>query len=163
VLTGKCDFTGKVSFSWPKSPDQTPLNVGDATYDPQFAFGFGLSYAAPAQTLPLPEVASTTKYGEKNVYCAKGSAWNGYKLSIGVSNGVLMDYAGTRTALGSAGLMVESQADGALHVVWNGKLKAWLQMGGDRPSDISREANGRRATDQGVRGTAVFDKSEGLT
>jgi beta-glucosidase len=74
-----------------------------------------------------------------------------------------MDYAGTRTALGSAGLMVESQADGALHVVWNGKSKAWLQMGGDRPSDISREANGRRATDQGVRGTAVFDKSEGLT
>ena len=53
-----------------------------------------------------------------------------------------MDYAGTRTALGSAGLMVESQADGALHVVWNGKSKAWLEMGADRPSDISREANG---------------------
>jgi beta-glucosidase len=26
--------------------------------------------------------------------------------------------------------------------VWNGKSKAWLQMGGDKPSDISREANG---------------------
>jgi beta-glucosidase len=142
VLTGKYDFTAKLSFSWPKDPDQTPLNVGDATYDPQFAFGFGLSYAGPAQTPPLPEVASTTKYGEKNVYYAKGSAWNGYRLSIGDSNGPHMDYAGTRTALGSAGLMVESQADGALHAVWNGKSKAWLQMGGDKPSDISREANG---------------------
>jgi beta-glucosidase len=142
VLTGKYDFTAKLSFSWPKDPDQTPLNVGDATYDPQFAFGFGLSYAAPAQTPRLPEVASTIKYGEKNVYYARGSAWNGYKLSMGDSNVPHMDYAGTRTALGSAGLMVESQADGALHAVWNGKSKAWLQMGGDKPSDISREANG---------------------
>jgi beta-glucosidase len=91
---------------------------------------------------PLPEVASTTKYGEKNVYYAKGSAWNGYRLSIGDSNGLFMDYVGTRTALDSGGLMVESQADGALHVVWNEKSKAWLQMGGDSPSDISREANG---------------------
>ena len=142
VLTGKYDFTGKLSFSWPKTPDQTPLNIGDATYDPQFAFGFGLSYASPAQTPSLPEVASTTKYGEKNVYYAKGSAWNGYRLSIGGSNGPSMDYAGTRTALGSAGLMVESQVDGALHVVWKGKSKAWLEMGGDTPTDISREANG---------------------
>jgi beta-glucosidase len=31
VLTGKYDFTAKLSFSWPKDPDQTPLNVGDAT------------------------------------------------------------------------------------------------------------------------------------
>src|SRR5258706_9684931 len=107
VLTGKYDFTGKLSFSWPKNPDQTPLNVGDATYDPQFAFGFGLSYAAPAQTPPLPEVASTIKYGEKNVYYSKGSAWNGYTISIGDSNGPHMDYTGTRTVLGSAAPLCE--------------------------------------------------------
>ncbi len=140
MLTGKYDFTAKLSFSWPKEPDQTPLNIGDAMYDPQFAYGFGLSYAAPAQTPPLPEVAITTKYGEKNVYYAKGSAWNGYRLSIGDSNGPPVDYVGTRTTL--SGLMLESQTDGALHVVWNGKSKAWLQLGGDKPSDISREANG---------------------
>src|ERR1700676_1668957 len=27
VLTGKYDFTARLSFSWPKGPDQTPLNV----------------------------------------------------------------------------------------------------------------------------------------
>jgi beta-glucosidase len=143
VLTGKNDFTGKLSFSWPKRPDQTPLNVGDATYDPQFAYGFGLSYAAPVQTPVLPEVAETTKYGEKNVYYAKGTAWNGYKLSIGDSDEAHVAYAGTRTTLhGSAGLMLESQADGALHAAWNGKSKAWLEMGADKPSDVAREANG---------------------
>ncbi len=147
LLTGKYDFTGKLSFSWPRRPDQTPLNVGDANgdakYDPQFAYGFGLSYAAPAHTPALPEVQSTTNYGEKNVYYANGTPWNGYKLSIGHSNAPHMDYVGTRITLsGSAGLMLESEADGALHAVWNGKSKTWLEMGADQPSDISREANG---------------------
>lgn len=38
------DFKGKLSYSWPKQPLQTPLNVGDEDYDPLFAFGFGLTY-----------------------------------------------------------------------------------------------------------------------
>ncbi|HET7106463.1 MAG TPA: glycoside hydrolase family 3 N-terminal domain-containing protein [Candidatus Acidoferrum sp.] len=143
VLTGKYDFTGKLSFSWPKRPDQTPLNVGDAAYDPQFAYGFGLSYAAPAQTPALPEVAVTTNYGEKNVYYAKGRTWNGYKLSIGNGNAPQVDFAGTRISLsGSAGLILELQADGALHAVWNGKSNALLRLRGEKPSDVSREANG---------------------
>ncbi|MGZ3298330.1 MAG: glycoside hydrolase family 3 protein, partial [Asticcacaulis sp.] len=41
VLIGKRDFQGRLSFSWPKRPDQTPLNVGDAGYDPQFPYGYG--------------------------------------------------------------------------------------------------------------------------
>ncbi len=47
------DFTGKLSFSWPKRADQTPLNVGDPDYDPLFPYGFGLSYAAPAAPLAM--------------------------------------------------------------------------------------------------------------
>lgn len=35
-------FTGKLSYSWPKSACQTPLNVGDVGYDPLFPFGYGL-------------------------------------------------------------------------------------------------------------------------
>jgi beta-glucosidase len=143
VLTGKRDFTGRLSFSWPKRPDQTPLNVGDKDYDPQFAYGFGLSYAASAMTPTLPEVADTIRYGERNVYFAKGTAWNGYKLSIGDKNAPHMDYVDTRTTLyGSAGLTLEPQADGALHLSWNGKSDAWVEMGTDKPSDIAREANG---------------------
>jgi beta-glucosidase len=143
VLTSKYDFTGKLSFSWPKRPDQTPLNVGDATYDPQFAYGFGLSYAAPAPTPALPEVANTTRYGAKNVYFSKGTTWNGFKFSMGHANESKVDYVGGRATLpGSAGLMLETQTDGALHAVWKGKSKVWLELRGDKPSDISREANG---------------------
>lgn len=38
------DFKGKLSYSWPKMPNQTPLNVGDENYDPLYPFGFGLTY-----------------------------------------------------------------------------------------------------------------------
>ena len=44
-LTPKYDFSGKLSFSWPKRPDQTVLNRYDADYDPLFPFGFGLTYS----------------------------------------------------------------------------------------------------------------------
>lgn len=43
LLIGKrYDFTGKLSFSWPKSACQTDLNVGQAGYAPLFNVGFGL-------------------------------------------------------------------------------------------------------------------------
>jgi beta-glucosidase len=45
VLFGEYDFQGRLSFSWPKDVEQK-LNVGDADYDPLFAFGFGLSYSS---------------------------------------------------------------------------------------------------------------------
>ena len=35
-------FTGKLSYSWPETPCQTPLNAGDEGYDPLFALGYGL-------------------------------------------------------------------------------------------------------------------------
>ena len=44
VLFGDYKPTGKLSFSWPRSMAQIPINVGDAKYDPQFPFGFGLTY-----------------------------------------------------------------------------------------------------------------------
>lgn len=44
VLFGDYKPTGKLSFSWPRSMKQIPINVGDKDYDPLFAFGYGLSY-----------------------------------------------------------------------------------------------------------------------
>ena len=44
VLFGSYKPTGKLSFTWPRSNAQLPINVGDKGYDPQFPFGYGLSY-----------------------------------------------------------------------------------------------------------------------
>jgi beta-glucosidase len=43
VLFGDYAFAGKLSFSWPRSMDQIPINVGDEKYDPLFKYGYGLT------------------------------------------------------------------------------------------------------------------------
>ena len=44
VLFGDYRPTGKLSFSWPRTNAQIPVNVGDRPYNPLFRYGFGLSY-----------------------------------------------------------------------------------------------------------------------
>ena len=44
VLFGDYKPTGKLPVTWPKSAAQIPINVGDASYDPLFPYGFGLTY-----------------------------------------------------------------------------------------------------------------------
>jgi beta-glucosidase len=43
VLYGRKPFTGQLPLTWPKSAGQLPINVGDASYDPQFPYGWGLT------------------------------------------------------------------------------------------------------------------------
>jgi beta-glucosidase len=43
VLYGRRPFTGQLPVTWPRSEAQLPINVGDASYDPQFPFGWGLT------------------------------------------------------------------------------------------------------------------------
>src|SRR5438132_1330623 len=42
------DFTGRLSFSWPRTPGQTGFNRHDRAQPPLFPYGFGLSYCNPA-------------------------------------------------------------------------------------------------------------------
>ena len=44
VLFGDFKPVGKLSFTWPRSMDQIPINAGDSNYDPLFKYGFGLTY-----------------------------------------------------------------------------------------------------------------------
>jgi len=51
------DFKGKLSYSWPRTAIQTPLNYDDEGYDPLFAYGFGLTYGQDGNLTALPEEA----------------------------------------------------------------------------------------------------------
>ena len=42
VLFGRRPFTGRLSMTWPRTEAQVPINVGDASYQPLFPFGWGL-------------------------------------------------------------------------------------------------------------------------
>ena len=42
VLFGKKPFTGQLPVTWPRTVAQEPINIGDASYDPLYPFGWGL-------------------------------------------------------------------------------------------------------------------------
>jgi beta-glucosidase len=44
ILFGDAKPTGKLPHSWPRSMAQIPINYGDATYDPLYPYGYGLTY-----------------------------------------------------------------------------------------------------------------------
>jgi len=46
---------GRLSFSWPKTPDQGAVNIGDENYDPLFAYGYGLTYGQEVTLADLSE------------------------------------------------------------------------------------------------------------
>ena len=64
----KYDFTGKLSFSWPKSACQTALNVGDADYAPLFAYGYGLKTATRSRIGKLDASYAPGGCGVTNSY-----------------------------------------------------------------------------------------------
>jgi beta-glucosidase len=49
TLFGERPFTGKLPVTWPRTLAQEPINVGDANYDPLYAFGYGLRTAEEEQ------------------------------------------------------------------------------------------------------------------
>jgi beta-glucosidase len=44
VLFGDHKPVGKLSFSWPRSMAQLPININSPNYDPLFKYGYGLTY-----------------------------------------------------------------------------------------------------------------------
>ena len=53
VLFGDFPFTGKLSYSWPRSNEQLPININNSAEKagcdaPLFPFGYGLTYDEPA-------------------------------------------------------------------------------------------------------------------
>ncbi len=44
ILFGDVHPTGKLPRTWPANQSQIPINYGDATYDPQYPYAYGLTY-----------------------------------------------------------------------------------------------------------------------
>ncbi|MFN3312954.1 MAG: glycoside hydrolase family 3 N-terminal domain-containing protein [Hyphomonas sp.] len=71
------DFTGRLSFSWPLTAVQSPLNRGDADYAPLFPYGYGLSYASVVDDLAVvPEDSGLAEEatGRRGTVFVRGSA-----------------------------------------------------------------------------------------
>ena len=144
------DFQGKLSFSWPKRPDQTPLNVGDVHYDPQFAFGYGLSYASRPHLGQLAEAVIDTRAAAPGVFLSDGVGTNGFALTIGDPQAPRIAAVASRVATYGSEALVLTRSDrrrqeDARLARWSGIADAWVELSSERPVDLSREANGAMA------------------
>ena len=140
------DFTGKLSYSWPRDATGTPLNVNKEPYDPLFPFGFGLSYAAPLELAVLPEdpgvaaeLMTTGSYFDKGLPV---QPW-----SLRVSNGTDTTRISATPAESVGGRVKVTAIDdqvqeGARRFVFAGDGKGTVQITSEGTVDVSRETNG---------------------
>jgi beta-glucosidase len=150
------DFRGTLSFSWPRRPDQTPLNKGEPGYDPQFAFGYGLSYAYPARVGVLPEAKGAIDTAPRGVWLQNGTGGNGFALGIGDAQAPSIAAVGTRVATyGKEALTLRRidrrRQEDAWSAHWTGAEPAWIALTRAGPLDVSREANGAMVLQMEVR------------
>ncbi|MBW4331590.1 exo 1,3/1,4-beta-D-glucan glucohydrolase [Stakelama sp. CBK3Z-3] len=138
------DFTGKLSFSWPKRPDQYVLNRRDANYDPLFAFGYGLTYADHRSVPQLDETRPVgMDMGASGPFFTKGRVPMNWTLSL-MSDGNAQAVTGNdaRTANGAlvmTGVDRNAQED-SRRFTWSGP--ATVRIASPKPLDLRRQTNG---------------------
>lgn len=141
------DFRGKLSFSWPKRPDQYVLNVRDPNYDPLFKFGYGLTYADRETVGKLDETRPKGMVVDAGgVFFTKGRVPEAWSLSLGEGNSGSTRIVGNSGrspagALTIAGIDRNAQED-ARRFTWAGTREADVRIEPNTPLDIAREANG---------------------
>ncbi|WGM48305.1 hypothetical protein KOAAANKH_03203 [Brevundimonas sp. NIBR10] len=143
------DFTGKLSFSWPRLATGAPLNVGDPGYDPQFAYGYGLTYAAAGSVPQLSEVSGVTASASSvDRYLVDGKLVAPWTL-------VLSDAGGEAQLAVSAdgespdkhvttGAVDDLAQESARQFVFNGTGPASVSIKGPAV-DLTRQTNGEMA------------------
>jgi beta-glucosidase len=125
------DFHGKLSYSWPKRADQTPLNVGDKNYDPLFAFGYGLRYG---QKGDLPQLSEERPKGgglPEGVLFGRGAVPQGWSMAFEPASGGQIK-----------GVDRRAQED-SRQLTWSGSGPATLAIRANPPLDLSRETTGQ--------------------
>ncbi len=138
------DFRGRLSYSWPRSAAQTPLNAGDGQ-DAQFAYGHGLTYDDDATLARLPEDPGVDLSAIQSArFFERGGLAKGWQLRIGQGD------AGTRvttpveardTALTVTAVDHKAQED-AWRYDWTAAGASRIAFVAPQPLDLTRETNG---------------------
>jgi len=139
------DFHGKLSFSWPRRADQYANNVGQKGYDPQFAYGYGLTYADNGNLPALSEDPGIDPNASRtSVWFDRGVATTGLTLRLTGADGEAMDivHPNAATADGSV-VMTAVNTDvqeGARQFAFKGA--GLVELRANMPLDLVRETNG---------------------
>jgi beta-glucosidase len=145
------DFRGKLSFSWPRTPQQTAVNRGQAGEAALFPYGYGLTFASDGNLRALPEdpgTRSTAQTDTRSFFTAgrPGSGWqweagSGSDLSHGseLAGGIGMAGEGRLRLVATDHA---AQEDSRV-LSWAGGAAAAVGLTTRIPIDLQREANGQ--------------------
>lgn len=137
------DFKGKLSYSWPRTAVQI-ANVGDKDYSPQFAFGYGLTYAKDAKVGVLPEDPGTADIDQRSMqFLGRGALPRGWTLRVDSqgkpAQAIKPPLASADGAIAVNAVDYKAQED-AWRIDWKGDAKVeWVA---DAPLELVRETNG---------------------
>ena len=139
------DFSGQLSFSWPRNPMQTPLNRGDADYDPLFPYGFGLNYRQRGSSLSeLPEQDLAHKLESSRVTVYDRYPVISFELCIGDKNNCRVAMTGRSASSPLNFVSVRkidmSKQEDAREFIWHGIGSAWAGFYGSHPLNLSHLA-----------------------
>jgi len=137
------DFQGKLSFSWPRTPDQTAVNRGDRAR-PLFAYGYGLTYRSNGNLRRLPENAGTSGAAvtATQVFFTAGKPGAGWSWFVSEDAHPIVIPSG----VGVAGEVQMSATDLAVQedarqIRWNGTTGAAVGLSTNAPISLQRETN----------------------
>ena len=142
------DFTGTLSFSWPKTAKGEPLNVGQPGYDPQFAYGYGLTYARNTRVGALSEDSGVVgAVGSLDRYFVDGRFVAPWSLMLRDAGGEFRLGSEKSGASPRGGVSVRS-TDGAGQE--SARALTFSQGGGQaliaaQPVDLTRQSSGEMA------------------
>jgi beta-glucosidase len=140
------DFRGELSFSWPRAPDQTPLNVGTEPYFPLFAYGTGMTYATPRNLGTLPEAAPTdVAAATLNTIVDTGRAAVPWSLSLIDATGEKVAADPAPATVSTAALRVargdRNKQEDTLIATWSGIGRASLVAAAGQPASFAKQTN----------------------
>lgn len=147
------DFHGKLSFSWPKFDDQYLLNVGQAQYEPLFAYGYGLTYADKTELAPLSE-ATRAQSVEDNAEQTPLFVRN-------LAEGMLWALSDSRAALKSFNTPSAVSADGhsitmqSVNLAYQEDGRKFVWQGADNSASASLIYAGAQPVPQDIRSKSL--------
>ena len=131
------DFTGRLSFSWPKLASQVKLNPHHADYDPLFPLGYGLSLKDDETIGSLSVESGVAEgLGDKAVFFEKGRATRPWIFTV---NGSPIGIPHSETGMSVAAFDFAAQEDG-VRIKFTGAENVFSIS--SYPLDYHKEANG---------------------
>ncbi|MET9828329.1 glycoside hydrolase family 3 N-terminal domain-containing protein [Streptomyces sp. NPDC006385] len=116
VLYGKRPFTGQLPVTWPKSEAQQPINVGDASYDPRFPYGWGLTTLTE---VPQGGAATLRALGVAAAAAERAGAKEAGRTLVTKARLIVQQKAGTEITEAMAGPFAEAD-----HLLLTGRYGA---------------------------------------